>query len=319
MDWFIGNPEPSSGTEIRHEVGDYLRRHAAPGEDLAAAILAFAEVVNNAIEHGDGPVWVSVDWTARTPTVTVTDLGRGFDLEDVPASDLEVERGRGLAIAASLAQRLEVHARESGGSRVEVELSVRRPTEVSVDPPRRRGQSLPDLAEASPDGFDREPFLRALVVQLAQEAERREGPAAAEALVAQVGIDVGSQMEAEYRQWADVDGPLTPSQLADCYVRLKHAIEGDFYPLEVSDTRIVLGNRRCPFGLAVRKAPALCRMTSSVFGGIAAQNGPGATVILAERIAVGDDQCRVVVELGEPSQSDDRHGHRYFPPVVDSN
>jgi hypothetical protein len=38
-------------------------------------------------------------------------------------------------------------------------------------------------------------------------------------------------------------------------------------------------------------------MTSSVFGGIAARNFGQASVILEERIAVGDLQCRVVVDL----------------------
>jgi hypothetical protein len=38
-------------------------------------------------------------------------------------------------------------------------------------------------------------------------------------------------------------------------------------------------------------------MTSSVFGGIAARNTGGASVVLEERIAVGDPECRVVVWL----------------------
>ncbi len=315
MDWFVAASEPTAATLVRREFTEYLSRHAAADQDIDGAALAFAELVNNAIEHGDGPVWVSVDWTAATPTVTVTDMGPGFDLADVPASDPTSDRGRGLAIAANVAQALEVHARGSGGMRINAELPVRRATEVSLDPPRRRVQNLPDLSEADADGFGREAFLRALVVQLAQEAERIEGPAAAEALIAQVGIDTGAQMEAEFRVATGVTGPLNPEQLAACYVRLKHAIDGDFYPLEVTSDRIVLGNRRCPFGLAVRNAPALCRMTSSVFGGIAANNGEGATITLEERIAVGDHQCRVVIELGKPDLSDETHGHRYFPPV----
>ncbi len=315
MDWYVAHPDPVSVTSLRREFNAYAERHAAPDQDVAGATLTVAELLNNAVDHGAGPIWVSVDWTAVRPIVSIADVGPGFILETVPPSDPTAERGRGLAIAASLAQRLDVHIRESGGTRVEVELPIRRPNEVSVDPPRRPIGALPDLSEAGPEGFERETFLRALVVQLAQEAERREGPAEAEALIAQVGIDVGSQMEAEYRATHEPAGPLTPEQLADCYVRLKHAIDGDFYPLEISEQRIVLGNRRCPFGEAVLRAPALCRMTSSVFGGIAAQNGPGATVLLEERIAVGDHQCRVVVELGPPDTSDQRPGHRYFPPV----
>lgn len=315
MDWYLESPDAASASRLRREFTRYIERHSAPDQDVAGAALTFAELVNNAVEHSGGPVWVSVDWTAMTPVVTVTDLGAGFEIEDVPASDADSLRGRGLAIAASLAQRLDVRSREAGGTRVEVQLPVRRAEEISHDPPRAALTSLPDLDEAGPEGFGKESFLRALVVQLAQEAERREGPAEAEALIAQVGIHVGAQMEAEYRGARGAVGPLAPEQLADCYVRLKHAIDGEFYVLEVTPERIVLGNRRCPFGLAVQKAPALCRMTSSVFGGIAAQNGAGATVLLEERIAVGDHQCRVVVELGEPDQAADRPGHRYLPPA----
>lgn len=314
MDWYLETPSAEQVSSVRREFTEYLERHAAHGEDTGGAVLTFAELLNNAVEHGDTPVWVSVDWTAVHPVVRIADLGSGFELEHVGVSDPFAERGRGLAIAAALAQRLDVHVREAGGSRVEAELAIARPSDTSLDPPRRAFGSLPDLAEADEDGFSREAFMRALVVQLAQEAERRQGPAVAEGLIAQVGIDVGSQMEREYRVANEITGPLSPELLADCYVRLKHAIDGDFYPLEVTPERIVLGNRRCPFGDAVKRAPALCRMTSSVFGGIAAMNGPGATVLLEERIAVGDHQCRVVVELGAPDATDQRPGHRYFPP-----
>ncbi len=48
----------------------------------------------------------------------------------------------------------------------------------------------------------------------------------------------------------------------------------------------------------LRRAPGLCRTTSSDFGGIAARNSGGASVVLEERIALGDPDCRVVVWLG---------------------
>lgn len=314
MDWYVETPDVHRAAELRHEIGDYLRRHAAPNQNVDDAVLVVAELLNNVVDHAGGPLWVSVSWSGPAPVMTVTDLGQGFALEDIRPPAPDALRGRGLAIAASLAMALDVRTREAGGTKVEVLLPVRRPIETSIDPPHRATNALPDLSEASSEGFGRQAFLRALVVQLAQETERRDGPAAAEALVAQVGTDVGSKMEEEYRRTYGIEGPLTPEQLAHCYVRLKRAIEGDFHPVEVTPERIVLANRRCPFGEAVRHAPALCRMTSSVFGGIAARNGDGATVILEERIAVGDPQCRVIVELGRPSLADDGPGHRYLPP-----
>jgi predicted ArsR family transcriptional regulator len=145
--------------------------------------------------------------------------------------------------------------------------------------------------------------------------ERLEGPAAAERLVAQVGIDVGGQMEKEFRQATGAGAvALTSEQMAECFVRLKHAIDGDFYLVSVSDHEVVLANRRCPFGDPVKLAPALCRMTSSVFGGIAASNTGAATVLLEERIAVVDHQCKVVITFGD---ADEAYGHSYRRPATD--
>ncbi|MGZ6641578.1 MAG: methanogen output domain 1-containing protein [Solirubrobacteraceae bacterium] len=178
-------------------------------------------------------------------------------------------------------------------------LPVRRRVPASHDPPRLYADALRSPEEADPDGtFGRESFLRALVVQLAQAVERQAGPDAAEAAVAQVGADVGGRMEDEYRRARAIVDELEPRQIADLYVRLKAAIGGDFYVIEADEGKIVLGNRACPFGDVVKRAPGLCRMTSSVFGGIAARNTGGAAVVLEERIAVGAPECRGVVWLG---------------------
>ena len=100
--------------------------------------------------------------------------------------------------------------------------------------------------------------------------------------------------------------------MGECYVRLKHAIDGGFAVAEVSDERIVLVNNRCPFGNAVQRSPALCRMTSSVFGGIAVRNSDQeVAVVLEERIAVGDPGCRIVVYLGASDDDARPFLHRY--------
>ncbi len=314
MDWYLAAGDREGATHLRHEFADYLSRHASDPAEVQEAVLVFAELVNNGLEHGDGPVWVSVDWQGPRPILSVNDLGPAFSLTGVAMPSPDAARGRGLAIAADLAAHLEVAAKAGEGARVEAELPVERAAEPDFDPPRRTTNVLPALEEAGPMGFGREAFLRSLVVQLAQSVERIEGPLAAEAAVAQVGVDVGSQMEAEYRSSRDGDDEeLTSSQLADAYVRLKTAIDGDFYVLEASEDKIILANRRCPFGDAVRQAPALCRITSSVFGGMAARAAGEATVVLEERIAVGDPQCRVVVYLGP--RPDIAHGHQYQAPV----
>lgn len=313
MDWYLDATDPEAVRNLRHEIGDYLRRHAADDADTDAAELAVAELLGNVVRHAPGPAWVSLSWATELPTLVVHDLGPGFDLAGVLPADPLAESGRGLFIVSSLTPELTAAARAHGGARVSAVLPVQRRRETSHDPRPSAGPSLPGLDEAHPaGGFGRESFLRALVVQLAQAVERLGGPDVAEEAVALVGRDVGGQMEREYRAAKEIVGRLRPDQLADCLVRLKHAIEGDFYVIEANEHRIVLGNHRCPFGDVVQRAPALCRMTSSVFGGIAAANSEdGAAIVLEERIAVGDPGCRVVVHLGPAPEESAPFAHRY--------
>lgn len=311
LDWYLDGTDVAATVALRTEIRGYLERHADPASDLDSAEVAVAEVLSNLWRHAPGPAWVSLTWATESPLLEVRDLGPGFepDVSEVPP--VERTGGRGLFIVSEFTKSLETAARDAGGTTVSVVLDVDRPPAESYDPEPSTRSRLPGLDEALAEGgFGKEPFLRALVVQLAQAVERTGGPALAEASVAQVAIDVGSQMEAEYRAAAAVVERLDPSQLADCFVRLKHAIDGEFFVIEITSDRIILGNTRCPFGDVVRKAPALCRMTSAVFGGIAANSHGEAAVTLEERIAVGDPQCRVVIDLGS-ANTPSPAAHRY--------
>ncbi len=315
MDWFVESADPAAASDLRREIRSYLERHADGTRSLDDAELVASELIQNGVLHAGGPLWVSLRWTGPYPELTVSDLGPGFELAPALPEDSVAVGGRGLFIVSKLARSLEARTRTAGGAVVSATLDVSRPpAESHVTVVRRRG-ALPDLEEAQPaGGFGREAFLRALVVQLARTVESEHGPVAAEAAVAQVGADVGGQMEDEFRQAHDVVGQMTADQIAECYVRLKAAIGGGFSVEDVRHDRIVLVNDRCPFGDVVRRAPSLCRMTSSVFGGIASHNsGTGALVVLEERIAVGDPQCRVVVWLDVEEPSGQHAGHRYEP------
>jgi hypothetical protein len=351
VDWYFDSDSGEGLSRLRQECMVFLQRHAEPGAPLDDAELVLSEAIGNAVRHAGGPIWVSMSWRAVNPLLRVYDLGPGFDpaLLDVaqrpargllgvtpespPESvlvqeypdldllslDLLSDSGRGFWLISELAPSLEAQARSGQGMVVSVQLPVPRSTTISHDPPRRRTGALPSLQEAQPEGgFGKEPFLRALVVQLAQAVELQQGPDAADAAVAQVGVDVGGQMEEEYRAAHSVVGRMTPEQIADCYVRLKRAIDGGFYLIEATPDRIVLGNHSCPFGDVVKMAPSLCRMTSSVFGGIAARNSDnGGAVLLEERIALGDPGCKVVVYLGPPPPEQEPLVHFYAAPVDD--
>lgn len=312
MDWYLDGGDVTATVALRTEIRDYLERHADPASDLDSAEVAVSELLSNLPRHAPGAAWVSLTWAARSPLLEVRDLGPGFELDVSEVPPVDRIGGRGLFLVSAFTRSLETAARRAGGTTVRAVLDVvERSPAVSFDPAPSSGSLLPGLEEAlATGGFGKESFLRALVVQLAQAVERNGGPALAEACVAQVAIDVGIQMEAEYRIATEVVDRLDPPQLADCFVRLKHAIDGGFYVIELTPDRIVLGNTHCPFGTVVRKAPALCRMTSAVFGGIAANSHGESVVVLEERIAVGDPECRVVVHLG-PALEAPAAAHRY--------
>lgn len=309
MDWLLSPPDARTATVLRKEIMGLLGRHAAEPDPLGAAELVLAELLGNAVEHAGGSIWVSLNWDDVRPVVTVHDLGPLFELDpELPRGSSE--RGRGMWLVSHMAGDLSIAAKRAGGKKISATLLVQRREEASFDPPARRFDPMPDLAEAGDSGFGKESFLRALVVELSRTVHDVHGPATAQDMIAHVGATVGGQMEAEYRAARAITGKLTPDQIAECYLRLKAAIDGQFYVISIEPDRIVLGNHRCPFGDAVRRSPALCRMTSSVFGGIAARNHGQATVLLNERIAVGDPQCRVTVHLGaQPAP-----GHRYRDP-----
>lgn len=316
MDWFFDATDAAAVSDLRAQLAGFFRRHAATGSDVEGADLAVSELLANAVRHAPGPAWVHVDWSDRRPRVEVHDLGPGFRLRAALPEDPLAPGGRGLFIVAHVADELAAAAKRAGGSRVSAVMPVERAMQQSYDLPRRQRDALPSPEEVGPDGtFGRESFLRALVVQLGQAVESQLGPDAADAAVTEVGSEVGGRMEDEYRRARGIVGELTPQQIADLYVRLKAAINGDFYVIEADEEKIVLGNRACPFGDVVKRAPGLCRMTSSVFGGIAARNTGGASVVLEERIAVGDPECRVVVWLGGDKRGRWQAAHDYAAPT----
>ena len=74
VDWYLDSHQPEAVPLLRHEAVAYLRRHAdEDASDLDAAELLLAEAVGNAVRHASGPIWVSLSWVARQPTLVVYD------------------------------------------------------------------------------------------------------------------------------------------------------------------------------------------------------------------------------------------------------
>lgn len=143
-------------------------------------------------------------------------------------------------------------------------------------------------------------FLQAFIVQgirVAEECGAGSGPPANDH-VARVGLATSGCLEDVARQRLGISGTLDIVRYGQLIVEIKNCIGGSF---EVaSGTSCPPGtvrvlNQRCPFGDLVKEAPELCRMTSSVFGAIAARNFGYAKVELRERIATHAAACDVRV------------------------
>src|SRR5262245_61478981 len=144
--------------------------------------------------------------------------------------------------------------------------------------------------------LERDVFLRTLLRELAGALQDVVGLEEASGFITLVGQRIGEQIDRGYKAALQVSH-LTRAQVTDVLVDLKRRIQGAFYVIEQSDDKIILGNRACPFGELVAGRPALCMMTSNVFGVIAAENLGFARVALEQTIAQGHPVCRVVVYL----------------------
>ncbi len=111
--------------------------------------------------------------------------------------------------------------------------------------------------------------------------------------IEQLGLTASGAFETAYRQNSGNHGSLDHTAYSEMIVAIKNKIGGNFSRASSEPGIVRVVNTRCPFGDAVRQAPGLCKMTSSVFGGIAARNFGYAKVILDKRIAIGNDTCEV--------------------------
>jgi predicted ArsR family transcriptional regulator len=175
-------------------------------------------------------------------------------------------------------------------------------TAAVVEDQRVRSLSIP---------LERDVFLRTLIRELSGTLQEVVGLEEASGFVSVVGQKVGDQINESYKSALQVQG-MSREQVAAVLVDLKRRIRGDFYVIEEDDEKIVLGNRACPFAEKVIGRPAMCMMTSNVFGVIAAENLGYAKVELKETIAQGHAGCRVVVYLKPTEDSQAAEGREYF-------
>jgi len=296
MDWCIEATVPGATDLAEREVLDHLSRHAQHNDlvDLARPLVhrALAEA------HGPGALWLSVEWEDATARLSIRRLPPGDWPRPGPAGEGLKPLHPGVALAHEAIPELARRATPGG---LTVELGAVRPPEWSLDP---------RPANHPPGDLSRDQFLASVAAFLTSEEEAGRTQ---EELAAWAGATLGEAGEKAFRDRLGVDGRLGPEQVAEAFVDVLRQAGGDFFVVEAADRRLVLGNRKCPFGPAVVGSPALCRMTSAVAGGIAARAYGEARVTLDERLALGDHQCRLVVDLGPAAERPTSHRYTWPP------
>jgi len=155
-------------------------------------------------------------------------------------------------------------------------------------------------------------FLQAFIAQSVKVIEQRSGQddAGTDRYIEQVGLTASHCLEEAARVLLGYTGPITPDQYADVIISIKNRIGGNFSRTSSAPGTIEVINTCCPFGDGVREAPELCRMTASVFGGIAARNFGYGKVELRKRIALNDERCEICVHT-DADAARDKPGDEY--------
>jgi predicted ArsR family transcriptional regulator len=157
--------------------------------------------------------------------------------------------------------------------------------------------------------LERDIFLRTLIRELSGTLQDVVGIEEASGFISVVGQNMGNQIN--YKQALNLSN-LSREQVIEVLINLKKRIQGDFYVLEQTEDKIIFGNRTCPFAEKVHNRPAMCMMTSNVFGSIVADNLGYAKVELQKTIARGDSGCTVVIYLKPTEEAEDAVGREYF-------
>ena len=163
--------------------------------------------------------------------------------------------------------------------------------------------------------LERDLFVRTLLRHLAGTLQDVVGLKEAEGFVSVVGQRIGDEINEAYKSALRVP-KLSRAEVAAVCIDLKRRIQGDFFILEETEDKIVFGNRACPFADKVIGRPALCMMTSNVFGRIAAENTGYSRVVLEQTIAQGNPGCRVTVYLKPDPTGKEDGGREYVKSAV---
>lgn len=160
---------------------------------------------------------------------------------------------------------------------------------------------MPTKTDMAPKS--REEFSRDLVIALTRTLASSVGPADMSGTLSVIADEMGGRFDAEAR---DAQGKrrLSRDETIAAIIALKRRIGGSFHVTSDDGDTIALKNTACPFGPKVAGQPALCTLTSGVFGRIVADNLGYGRVRIAESIAKGHGRCKVTISLTPPAEGD---------------
>jgi two-component system response regulator HydG len=152
-------------------------------------------------------------------------------------------------------------------------------------------------------------FLQTFILEL-MHASEQQGQKHCEELIEHIAKTAGCFFEDTYREDTQNQDRLSIESYIELILGLKNNIGGKFSLASSNPDCITVTNACCPFGDRVTNFPELCRMTSSVFGGIAARNFGYAKVEIKKSIARRDGMCEVCIYTS-PSAGQDHPGMEY--------
>jgi anti-sigma regulatory factor (Ser/Thr protein kinase) len=278
VEWCVDTRILGAPASLESEISAHLLRHCLEPGMVELAQPAIRQALNS---RPRGLVWISLDWEDSFPT-----------LETYPYSGGAIP---GRIVAPGVA-RCHDHTALRATSSIPTEpervsLAVSRAPEADLDPhPRSQGGIIGGLP---------------LSVAGAVSDELAAGRTLEEA-AARAGATVAGQIAATSEH-----GGASPAAIAELFIQAERQLGGDFHLVSADERRAVLGNRRCPFGPSAQ--PAMCRFTSAIAGGLAARLGGGAEVTVDERLALGDPQCRLTLDLGPPTGRVTSHRYTWPP------
>jgi serine/threonine-protein kinase RsbW len=288
MDWLIDLGDPGSTEQALSELDDYLCRHAAFDDGVDDAVRRVDAALSRLPDRADDAlVRLHLDWRGERPRVS---LGAVRDASSSAGTGVR----RGAALSTEERERLRTLAVDE---LVQIGLELDRRVQETFDdgPP-----PMPEIGTTPhKDG------LASVVVALAAAAEAHPtGTPAQTASMAGAAI-----ADAVVAGKPPGDGPTVGRLLVEAH----QALGSDAQVLTADDETVEIAVSRCPFGEGVAGRESLCHVSTGLAGRLGAQVNGSATVVLAESIAAGDDECRLQMWLGTPEEEVRGERHRWPP------